>query len=773
MLPCPPMTERAPRRRAVRILLATALVLAAAGFSAAGDGGTLDVEIANRAAVSGAIGFPRELDTLRIRVPENASIAFGVRGSGRMRPDVRLLAPDGTEIDLGASLRVKGRSASVAGFVPGPAGLYRIDVRSEGATTGNYALDAAWRLPQEETFSGTTAEAGAFYVFDADAGTRVEVLLRSLDESGTVRVVSISGPRGYDLAFDPPPLPSSSVRARTPPLPATGRYRLDLVSDVPGREIAGSIERRAPTKKTRVKLRGAERQGAGVARTVSRKFDGDGGAVDVPRLEEAQRVSLDASGVALAIPAGGLDLPTSVLLRTDDRDIGDPLGFAPAGVSVHFDSGGAAFRDSVDITLPYDVGAFTAGDVLTSICVLRRAEDGEVFELPRSSYVVDADAGLVTFPTGSFSSYQVFSPPVELTEVALAGRPNDLAVPPDEGVVYLSTDVLTSALPAAAVMRHVPGGAFELYAGGGTQTGDGVFRLDYDFDADMGGSGAIVSALAAGPQGLLLVVTGDVGRTRSLAYVVRGDGIVVRVAGDGTADLDESLPARRTGLPFCCGAAFDADTNVVVVTDSFTYPQSDRALFVFADTPGLDGIRIVTVAGGGDVDVSGSAPLATRLLQPRSVLVDALGRIVVGDRDWIVRFDLALGTTTTLAGTNFGETDAGGGGRTIGGVGAPLRTVVLGAIDDLAFAPGRDDVLYAADPEAGIVWRLDLVRDRAFTAAGRRVDFDRRLTTREPSPGSVSPDEPLNFPVAVAPLGNEVFIAERFDDRLFSLHRKP
>jgi hypothetical protein len=372
------------------------------------------------------------------------------------------------------------------------------------------------------------------------------------------------------------------------------------------------------------------------------------------------------------------------------------------------------------------------------------------------------------------ASYQVFSPPVELTEVALAGRPNDLAVPPDDAVLYLSTDVLTSALPAAAVIRHVPGGTFDLYAGGGGLTGDGVHRLDYDFDADMGGSGAIVSALSAGPQGLLLVVTGDVGRTRSLVYVVRDDGIVVRVAGDGTADLDESLPARQTGLPFCCGAAFDADTNVVVVTDAFVYPVSDHVLFIYADTPGLDGIRVVTVAGGGDVDVSGAAPLDTRLLQPRAVLVDSAGRIVVGDRDWLVRFDLAQGTTTTLAGTNFGETDAGGGeGRTIGGVGAPLRTVVLGAIDDLAFAPGREDILYAADPEAGIVWRFDLARDRAFIAAGRRVDFDRRLTTRAPSPGAASPDEPLNFPVAVAPLGDEVFIAERFDDRLFSLRRKP
>jgi hypothetical protein len=192
---------------------------------------------------------------------------------------------------------------------------------------------------------------------------------------------------------------------------------------------------------------------------------------------------------------------------------------------------------------------------------------------------------------------------------------------------------------------------------------------------------------------------------------------------------------------------------------------------VYATGSTPDSLRIATVAGGGTVDVSGAPPLETRLLMPRAVLVDSQNRIVVGDKDWLVRFDETADTTTTLAGTNFGETEAGEG-RTIGGVGAPLRTVVLGALDDLAFAPGREDILYVADPEAGIVWRFDLLRDRAFIAAGRRVDFERALTTREPDTGVLDPNEPLNFPVAVAPVGAEVFIAERFNDRLFTLRRR-
>jgi hypothetical protein len=117
------------------------------------------------------------------------------------------------------------------------------------------------------------------------------------------------------------------------------------------------------------------------------------------------------------------------------------------------------------------------------------------------------------------------------------------------------------------------------------------------------------------------------------------------VAGDGTRDVDESKPARHTGLPFCCGAAFDGEGNVVVVTDAFAWPASDLVYAIVAEGVDVEGITIHTVAGGGTVDVSGADPLATRLLQPRAILVDGSERILVGDRDWLVRFDLAARTT--------------------------------------------------------------------------------------------------------------------------------
>jgi hypothetical protein len=757
-------------RAAVRAAVSI-LSLAAARTAPAGDSGTLDYEIRNRATVSAAFSAPRELDTLRLRMPETAEMRVTVAGTGQVRPDVRLLGPDDAPIDLTGHVRGSGRTLKIVSLRPGVAGLFRVDVRAAGTATGKYTLDASWKLPARETFSGTTADEGAFYAFDAEAGTVVDVSLRAADPDATIRVVDVAGPQGYLLAYDPPVRPSTRTRIRIPALPVTGRYRVSLVTDRGGREISGVLARRAPTKRWRVNLRGAERQGAGVARTVTRIVDSDGADVDVPRLEQEQRVSIDSSGVCLSVPAGGIPFPAVFQVRSDEDAIDDPLGFAPAGSSVHFDAGDATFEAPVGITLPYDVGAFAAGDVLSDICILRRADDGTVYEIPRSSAVVDVDAGTVTFPTSTFSSYQVFSPPQELVEIAQTGKPNDMAVAPDEDVLYYSTDVLSSENPASALLRYVPGGVPELFAGGGTLTGDGVHRLDYDFDRDMGFQGVFLSAVAVAAGGEILLVTGDLDRTRSVVYEVLPDDTVVRIAGDGTADLDESKPARETGLPFCCAAAFHPQGGALVVTDAYLYPESDRVLGIYATGTTTDTLRIGTVAGGGTADVSGFAPLETRLLQPRAVIVDAQNRILVGDRDWLVRFDLDADTTTTVAGTNFGETEAGVG-RVIGGVGAPLRTVVLGALDDLAFAPGREDILYAADPEAGIVWRLDLVRDRAFIAAGRRVDFTTAITTREPTPQGADPDQVLNFPVAVAPLGGEVFIAERFDDRLFSLRRK-
>jgi sugar lactone lactonase YvrE len=751
-----------------RFVFATTGLLVVAVLPAAG-GGALDTQIPNRAKVTGAIDAPRELDTLRLRVPERAELRFKVAGKGRLAPDVRLLAPGGEEVSLGSALRTGKRTARLRPLTVTTAGLYRIDVRDRGESTGTYKLAASWAMPKRQPFAGRAEGGGSVFVFDAEEDARLKATLRAADAGATVRFTRLEGPGGLDIPLAGTPGKKHAVKPGR--LPRTGRYRLTLETTPPDAAVTGLITLAASKIKPKLDLRGAERRGTGVARTVTRVLDEEGGDVDVPELDADQRVQIDVTGLCVSVPAGSVTEPLSFALRTDDDEIADPLGFAPAGVLVEFDAEGKVFQEPVSVTLPYDVGAFANGDPGQELCVLKRADDGSVFEVPPETYDVDADRGTVTFPTSGFSSFQAFSPPVELVQVAEAGRPNDLAVPPDEDVVYVSTDLLSPQNPAAAVLRYVPGGTTTRFAGGGNGTGDGLNRLAIDLDRDQGFDGVVVSAVAAGAGGEVVVVTGDRSRGASVAYLIRASGEIVRIAGNGTAAFDESLPSRATGLPFCCAADILPGGDVVLVTDAIPFPQSDRVLLVFTGFADVERIRAETVAGGGTVDVEGSDPLDTRLLQPRAVLVDGQGRILVGDRDWLVRFDLRNRTTTTLAGTNFGEQGEDAVGRTLGGVGAPLRTVVTGVLDDLAFAPGREDILYAADPESGIVWRFDLQRDRAFVAAGRRVDFERPLETREPAPDAADPSLPLNFPTAVAPVGDEVLIAELFDFRLFSLRR--
>ena len=506
------------RSRAAALAMAAACVCAAV---ASGGGGALDVELRNRTLVTGSIREPHELDTVRVRMPTGAALAVTLRGKGKLQPGVRLFDEAGLELDLGASIRRSGKTTTILPFTPGPAGLYRLDVRGDGDVTGDYTLDAGWKLPPKESFAGTTGSDGGYYVFEAEAGTRIDVALRGLDAGATARVTRVTGPRGYELTIKPPKRLGAVHHVVTPALPVSGRYEVEFVTDVGGRSISGTLGRKPSTKKLRQNLRRADVRRAGVARTVSRIFAQDGGGVDVGGLDTDQRVSLDVSGVSLAVPAGTVSYASSFAIRSDDDAINDPLGFAPAGVSVNFDAGKLQLASEVTVRLPYDVGAFTSGDVFSDICILHREADGQVGEISRSSATVDPNAGTVSFPTSRFSSFQVFSPPVELTVVATPGRPNDLAGAPDEEVVYVSTDFLTADLPAAAVLRYSASGGVETYAGGGSKTGDFVNRLDFDFDHDLGLHGVYISSIAAASDGAVFVVTSDQDRTWSMVYFVR------------------------------------------------------------------------------------------------------------------------------------------------------------------------------------------------------------------------------------------------------------
>lgn len=731
-------------------------------------GGVVDVELPNRAKLTGRLDRPAEIETYRMRLPAGASVrvvAAGLRGG----PRVSLTLFDEGGGLLGGVRKSTRRGEKVSGVILPAGGLIQIDVKGDGVT-GDYKLKASWTVPKGTPFEGTAGTTPATVTFVAEAGAVAKVVLRARMKGATGRVTRLDGPANYAYVVPLPLRPKAKHRVAGVALPFTGTYTASVVTSQDGVPVTGKVIVKAPKGATKSDTRGAERRGiAGTTHLVTRHAGPFGTSVEVPELADTQRVSIDNSGVVIDVPQDALAAPTIITVATDDEEIADPLGFAPAGVVVDLDAEDQPFAEAVTVSLPYDVGAFPFGADQDNVCLLKRTDDGTVFELPPASLVIDEQAGTVSAPTGGFSAFQVFAPPIELAVLDRPGRPNDLSVPYGEDMLYLSTDILSDTNPAAAILRQpAPGDPLELFAGGGFTTADWSHRLDFDFDADLVGL-AFVTAVHAAPGGYVVVVTSDLAGTASLVYLIWPDDTVLRVAGNGTAQLNEALPARLTGLPHCCAAEV-LDGDLIVLTDAYPYPESDRVLRIDLNVNTPDEIPIETIAGGGFADVSGFAPLDTRLYKPRAMLVDLQSRILVGDVDWLLRFDLAAGTTETLAGTNFGETDPGDvGGRALAGQGAPLRTVVTGALDDLAFVPGTEDIVLAADPASGIVWRFDLARDRAWVAAGRRLNFSEELVTRDPDDTLIDPSLPLNFPVAVAPRGEEIYIAELFDDRLLVL----
>ncbi len=738
----------------------------ATASSVAHAGGVIDVTVNNRAVVSGTLDPASELESFTLDVPEGALVTMVARGI-RTSVDVSVSDPNGDPIVLQGTL--SNRAGIRATRAPvSISGTYRFDVRARGAfRAGNYSLRVSYTLPRVVPIEGDVVGGLAFVQFAAEKGTVATFDVRSRVRGEGVRLDRVEGPDGFSMPLPAPPrdpAPRHTVRRMT--LPESGTYRIFIASSIPDLTVSGRVRLRAPRTPSRLDVRESSRRGGvGDRRIVSRRLDATGGSVDVPRLDPDQLVGVDMSATVVSVPESTIAEPMLFTIATDD-DIVQQQGFEPAGVAVTLDAEGAPFAKDVTVTLPFDVGAFPEG--VESVGLLKREDDGSITTLALSPDQIDEEKGTVTFPTARFSTFQVYRPALELKEVVSISNPNDLTAD-ETGALFISTDVLTPENPASAIFRIPPGTDQPvLFAGGGVSTGDFVDRLDFDFDGDLGQSGVYLNAIHSAPGGFLIVVTGSLDFRSSVIYVITPDGEVVRFAGDGTDNYVDGAYGPDTGLPYGCGVGQAPDGDILFVTESFQFPDSNLVIKVE-----LDDLSVNIVAGGGTIDFSGFDPLATRLFVPRSITSDSQGRILVGDVDWLVRFDLDNRTTETLAGTNFGETTGGGpranaAGRRLGGLGAPLTTVVTGQLSDLAFHPTSEDILYAADPSSGVVWRFDLARDRAYIAAGRRLSVTRSLSTRDlpDRDGTQTASSEIRFPVAAQPIGADLFITEYLISRL-------
>jgi hypothetical protein len=734
-------------RSATSLAVVVTIVLAAASpGSRAGAGttgnGAIDVEVANRTTVTGTIAPAEELDSIRLRVPGGAAMTVEARGLGRgPTVAVRIFDGAGEEITPLPSAPLP-RGARVGPIHVAADDLLRIDVRGDGVAQGGYRVVAKWEVPKSVTLDGTAGPAPLATQFVAEAGTKLRATLDAASSAGGARLERVTGPGGFSFDF-PAAVPRRAPRVV---LPATGAYSLSVAADAAPVQVAGTASLSAPLAGRRLDVSEKSRV-SGNGRVVSRMVDLAGAVVLVPDLSADQVVSVDLSGASVQIPPNALQLPTSVSIGPD-FDVVDPTKLnSPAGATVRFEANGAAFPgDGVRTTLPFDVAAFPAG--FDGLCVLTRDSAGRVTKVP-PPYTIDAAAGTVSFQTPHFSAYAVMRPALELATVAqLGGRTQDFAAAAD-GTIYVPTFEGIGVLdPAAGTLTPF------LARGFPSSSDDGTDRLHF--------SSIGVGAVAAAPGGSLLFAD------LAGVYRIGTDGRVFRVAGGGGADTVDGALARETGVGIVTSIAEGPGGDVYALALTGDGNGDSGSWLLRID--GATGRLSVVVRGQGNVfdDHQGMPPRDVELFVPGGIAVDSQGRVIVGNSAEILRFDFALDTTDTLVG-GF----SGGNTRPPpAGVGAPLAAVGFASVDGIAFAPGSTDVLYVADRNAGLIWRLDLVRDRGFVAAGTSISFRESTRSRGADASAAVRKSTLRGPADVAPVGDSLFILEDFAARIRVLRPK-
>ena len=158
-----------------------------------------------------------------------------------------------------------------------------------------------------------------------------------------------------------------------------------------------------------------------------------------------------------------------------------------------------------------------------------------------------------------------------------------------------------------------PGGIISVFAGGGVSTGN------------LGDGGAATNAVLSTPYGIAIDPSGnvyiaDAGNNR--VRVVSPQGLISTFAGGGAAGLGDNGPATSAQLGGPQGVAADQYGNIYIAdTNNNRIRRVDRSN------------SISTWAGTGVAGFGGDwgDALSANLNSPRSVAVDALGNLYIGD----------------------------------------------------------------------------------------------------------------------------------------------
>jgi RHS repeat-associated protein len=240
-------------------------------------------------------------------------------------------------------------------------------------------------------------------------------------------------------------------------------------------------------------------------------------------------------------------------------------------------------------------------------------------------------------------------------------------------------------------------------------------------------------SVAFGPDGSLYVADSSNHKVRR----VRPDGIIVNVAGNGSAGFaGDGGPATSAQLNLPFGVAVGADGSVFIAD---TVNSRIRRV-------APDGV-ITTLAGTGDADFGGdNGPAVMAMLSlPQGVAVAADGSVMIADSgNNRVRRVLSNGTIVTVAGTGSSGSGGDGGPATLADLSAqgvamrPDGSLLIADVDNARIRRVAPDGIISTLAGNGVA---DFGGDRGFAGAA---------SLQQPSGLTVAPDGS----VVIADTGN-------------------